>query len=138
MGRQQISLVRFKWKTPAWRSPDKILAIWMYCAKGIPSFEFEIDPNIQIPESAQDHARHSANASRPNFIRITDPRIISSIGDKIASFNVGGAKGRGIIIGELDVPFESHEKRLLVMSTLQDWREWIAYNQGVKFQFKNL
>ena len=130
MPRHIIALTRFKWKLAAYKHPENIQALWLYCSKkGLLSFELELNPNVEIPKSAQGHARHSKNMASDNFIRVNDPKIIAHIGKEITKFTVKGAFGKGIFLGEIAIPLGNTSKILPIMSTLDDWREWWQQTQ---------
>ncbi|MHA1602013.1 MAG: hypothetical protein ACTSUI_03290, partial [Promethearchaeota archaeon] len=107
-------------------------SIWVYCSKGMLSFEFEIDSALEIPPMEIKHARDSKNKKSANFIRISDPKIIGIIGNSIKNLNVQGAEGKGIFLGMIDIAFGSEHKQLPVMSTLIDWREWLIATKRIK------
>ena len=123
--RKQISYKRFKWKLVPWMRHENILALWIYCSKGILSFEFEINPKIPIPKMTDLHARNSKNTHLPNFIKINDPQIVSNIGNNIKNFDVKGAIGKGILIGDISI---DSQKEIPVMSTLHDWYDLSKQN----------
>ena len=124
MPRQVIAATRFKWKLAAHHQPQNIRALWLYCSKGLLSFELEVKSEIEIPKSAQIHAKYSKNADRDNFIRVIDPKIIGHLGKEINNFTVKGALGKGILLGEITIPLGNVSKILPIMSTLEDWGEW--------------
>ncbi|UYP47846.1 hypothetical protein NEF87_004131 [Candidatus Lokiarchaeum ossiferum] len=123
MSSQKISLKRFKWKIAPWLRPENIYALWLYCKQGILSFEYEINPEIILPKS-EVRARNSKNLDFPNFIKLTDPKIIAMVGNHLKSTTVKGAIGKGIFLGNIEILFENSKKSIPMMSTLIDWREW--------------
>ncbi len=131
MVRSEISLIRFRWKIPSWMTIENINAIWFYSEKGIPSFEYELNEKVSPPKELQDHARNSRFAHLPHFIRITDPRIIAEIGQILPKCDVCGALGRGIIIGQIDLKLDKNGqgKKVFLMTTLSDWRDWLESTQ---------
>ena len=126
MHRRTIHLARFKWKLAAHKKAENVQALWLYCSKGLLSFELEVKSGVVIPKSAQIHARYSKNAGSDNFIRVIDPKIISHVGKEINDFTVKGALGKGILLGEITIPLGDGDesKTLPIMSTLDDWGEW--------------
>jgi hypothetical protein len=125
MPRRIIALSRFKWKLAAHKKPENIQALWLYCSKkGLLSFELEVNPSVEIPRSAQIHARYSKNTDSDNFIRVIDPKIIAHVGKELKNLTVKGALGKGILLGEITIPLGDVSKTLPIMSTLDDWGEW--------------
>ncbi|MHA1744969.1 MAG: hypothetical protein ACTSWW_03150 [Promethearchaeota archaeon] len=124
MHRRTIHLTRFKWKLAAHKQPQNIQALWLYCSKGLLSFELEVNLDVEIPKSAKIHARYSKNLNSDNFIRVIDPKIIAHVGKEINNFTVKGALGKGILLGEITIPLGDASKTLPIMSTLDDWGEW--------------
>ena len=124
MHRRIIHSTRFKWKLAAHRQPNNIKALWLYCSKGLLSFELEVNDNVEIPKSAQNHARNSKNLYSDHFIRVIDPKIIAHVGKEINTFTVKGALGKGILLGEITISLGDTSKTLPIMSTLDDWGEW--------------
>ena len=119
----KISLTRFKWKPAPWMNPQNVRSIWIYSSGGNLEFEFEVDPSIDLNQQA--HAMHSKNKHKPNFVEITEPSILRIIEENLENLDVCGARGRGIIVGEIEIPFGTQKKSLVVMSTLQDWKDYI-------------
>ena len=125
MSRQKIAMARFKWKPAPWMIIENIWSLWIYCKDGILSFEFELDPALEIPATGLPRATHSKNLRSPNFTAISEQTIISAIKAHILELDVCGARGKGIIVGELTVPVGGKEKKMIVLSTLKDWRDWL-------------
>ena len=124
MPSQKISLLRFKWKIAPWLRLENIEALWIYCKKGILSFEYEIKPSVIILPTNVSRAKNSTNFDHSNFFKVSDPKIIASIGSKMKSLSVRGAIGQGVILGEITVDIKSKKKTLPIMSTLLNWRDW--------------
>ena len=127
-----ISRTRFRWKTEPWKNVENILSIWMYCHKGILSFELEIDPSVQLPKNKPALAKTSIHKTKNNYIRVKDPQIISQMGSKVKSLSVKGALGKGVILGDIKLEIEGKTKIIPILSTLNAWQEWKSFiNQGV-------
>jgi hypothetical protein len=125
MARREIALSRFKWKPAPWMQPENIRAVWIYCDNGALSYEMELDPKVTLPANAIQHAPNSKNLNVPYIIRLTEPKLISAIEAKLPTLDVAGARGRGIIVGEVGISIGNSVKKVLVMSTLKDWRDWM-------------
>ena len=111
---------------------ENILSIWMYCHKGILSFELEIDPSVQLPKNKPALAKTSIHKTKNNYIRVKDPQIISQMGSKVKSLSVKGALGKGVILGDIKLEIEGKTKIIPILSTLNAWQEWKSFiNQGV-------
>lgn len=123
MSSQKISLKRFKWKIAPWLRPENIDVLWLYCNRGMLSFEYEINSAVILPKN-EARARDSKNLDRPNFIKLTDPKIIALIGKHLKTITVKGAIGKGIFLGNIQIEFPNSKKNIPLMSTLIDWREW--------------
>jgi hypothetical protein len=117
-----ISLTRFKWKPPSWMRPDNILSLWITCKNNVISYEFELNPNLELSDELLIRTSRKKSQNAPKFIRITDRKIIDTIENNLSKFDVCGAKGRGIIIGEIIIPLADESKKILVLSTLKYWR----------------
>lgn len=132
MTRIPISRTRFRWKTEPWKDLENIISIWMYCQKGILSFELEIDPSIQLPKNKAALTKNSIHKKKNNYIRVKDPQIISQVGIKVKDLSVKGAIGKGVILGEITLEINENKKEIPILSTLKDWQEWRNFiNQGV-------
>ncbi len=132
MPRIPISRIRFRWKTEPWKELDNIQSIWIYCQKGILSFELELNPSIQLPTNKTPLIAASIHKQSNNYIRVRDPHIISQIGSKVKNLTVKGAIGRGVWLGEVDLSMLDNQKSIPIYSTLHDWQEWKNFiNSGV-------
>ena len=129
---EKIARDRFLWKNPDWKYIQQILAIWMrYSQTGI-YFEYEIeekDENYKIFKE---------------FIRIVDPDILKELKDKIVYFEPCGAIKNAIVLGYLTLSHEAETgqnhiipkelieedtKNLMVLTTLDEWKQYIYENQ---------
>ncbi len=124
MPNQKISMTRFKWKIAPWLRLENIEALWIYCHKGILSFEYAINPEVNILPTSVSRALYSTNLHHPNFIKVSDPKIIASIGKKMKTLDVKGALGKGILLGEMNIEYNSINKTIPIMTTLLDWRDF--------------
>jgi hypothetical protein len=132
MPRIPISPTRFRWKTKPWEDPENIVSIWLYCHKGIISFEFELDSSVELPVNMEMHSKASTHKKERNFIKISNPKVISAVGNKLSELGIKGAIGKGVWLGSMELQLEGTVKKLPVYSTLQDWYEWLEYiNQGI-------
>ena len=127
MPKLYISRTRFRWKTEPWKEPKNIRALWLYCVKGILSFELEIDPSINLPQNKGSPAPASKHKDENNFIRVKDPKIISTVGQKVKEFSIQGAIGQGVWLGNIELPLDNEFATVPLMSTLEDWQEWQQY-----------
>lgn len=132
MPRMQISLTRFHWRIPKWQDLKNIKAIWIYSVGGIPSFEFEIDPEIQIPENLRQYARNSKNSEMPNFYIIKDPKVILKIGQIIKNLEVLGARGNAINLGQIELNQNQDKFQIPIYSTLEDWYDFMTNNSEAR------
>ena len=132
MPRIPISRTRFRWKSEPWKEIANIQSVWMYCQKGILSFELEIDPSILLPKNRIALADMSIHKHLNNFIRVRDPRIISQIGSKVKSLTLKGAVGKGVYLGTMELIIDGSGDNIPIFSTLFNWKEWNEYiNLGV-------
>jgi hypothetical protein len=132
MPRTKISRTRFQWKTEPWKKPENIQAIWLYCSKGMLSFELEIDPKISLPKNKGLKARSSKHKAADNFIKVTDPKLISLVGSRVKDFTIQGAIGKGVWLGNIELKSNEKQIKIPVMSTLKDWHEWLEFiNRGI-------
>ena len=122
----KISRERFKWKEVPWMDPQNLQAVWIKCNEGKVSFELELRPNVPVPPSMA--------KSAPNRIPLTDKKQIGVMLSKMAEFAVSGARGKGIIVGEIEMPVGTTTVKLIVMSTLKDWRDWDENKQFFHLQ----
>ena len=129
MPRKVIFMCRFRWKMEPWKEAQNVRAIWLYCQNGILSFEMEIDPKVELPKNKGRPARASKHKVENNFIRVRDPKIISTIGKKVKDLTILGAKGKGVWLGDIELLLENETKQTPLMSTLEDWEEWLNYLQ---------
>lgn len=120
--REQIAKDRFIWKKQNWLKPENIKAIWIASKDGKLTFFYEFNTPIQIPNEP----------GKKDRLIIKDIAVIDSIEKHMLEFNVSGARGRGIIIGELMVPFDNQKIKLIIMSTLKDWRDWQENKRNYK------
>ena len=127
MQQRKISLTRFKWKPNPWMIPENLKELWLYSSNGVLSFELELNSDVDISSHKIVHARNSIHPNSNNFIKIMDPKIISAIGAKIKDLNIIGARGNGVILGDINIPLGSRDKTLTLMSTLNDWKDWMRY-----------
>lgn len=127
-----ISRTRFRWKSEPWNDLEYINSIWIYCQKGILSFELEINPSIQLPKNKEALNQNSIHKMNNNYIRLKDPNIISQVGKKVKELSIKGAMGKGVILGEIELNIQENKKKIPIYSTLKDWQEWRNFiNQGV-------
>jgi hypothetical protein len=96
-------------------NPTNIKAIWIRCDNGKLSYEFELAPDVDAPDLIPN----------TNHIPVRDQTIIEQIEAKILDFDVSGARSRGIIVGEFLLQIGSNSEKILVMSTLEEWRDWL-------------
>ncbi len=109
--------------------PENVLSVWVYSYNGDLEFEFEINPDVHL--SQPNHAQYSKNKDRPNFVKVSSQKIISILHQNMGKFDVCGAKGKGIIIGEVEIPFGTITKTIMVLSTLNDWKDWLENNHAL-------
>ena len=120
-----ISPRRFLWKIKPWMVPQNLKSLWVYCNGEELSFELEIDGAIEIKSETDLHVKNSPFSKNPNFVAIQDPSIIQMIKKELPNYEVSGARGRGIIIGEIDFPVGAKTKKLTVLSTLKSWKSYL-------------
>ena len=128
MPRTKISLTRFNWKIPKWHDYKNVKAIWIYSLGGLPSFEFEIDPEMAVPKNLRQHARNSKNYEKPNFMFIKDPKVISKIGQIIKNLDIQGARGKSIYLGKIKLEQKDKSYEIPIYSTLEDWYDFKINN----------
>lgn len=129
MPRMKISLTRFKWKSPQWQELQYVQSIWLYSQQGLLSFEMEVDSSIEIPASDQQHARNSKNLEKSNFLLLKNAQIISKIGEKIKKFDIRGAVGKSVLLGEIQVLENKRTYTFPIYSTLHDWYDFISNSE---------
>ena len=112
--------------------PENIQSLWLYSKNGILSFEFELSEEVEIPAVGLPRSTNSKNLQNPNFTLISDQTTITAIKEHIKELDVCGARGKGIIVGELSVPVGKHDKKMVVLSTLKDWRDWLKNKKKIK------
>jgi RNase P/RNase MRP subunit p29 len=115
LGREHIATERFIWKAAPWVNVENFQAIWISCRDGKLKYEIEFIPGI----------KGNFLNTTTNRMQIKDSQIIDQIEAKIHTFEVSGARGKGIIVGELELILAGKKKRVLMMSTLKDWRDWM-------------
>lgn len=114
---EPISHDRFKWKPVPWTNVDNVLAVWVSSKDGKLTYELELSPG-SIP--SQNKQKISANR-----VLLKEYKAIIALDSKILSFDVCGARGKGIIVGQIELPIGDKSKSVVVMSTLKDWRDWM-------------
>ena len=129
MPKMVINQTRFRWKTEPWRDPQNITAIWLYCQDGILSFEWELEPNVDLPKNKGAPARGSKHLDEDNYIAVKDPKVISTIGKQVKNITIIGARGKGVMLGNVEIPIGTQIKSIPLMSTLEDWDHWLNYLQ---------
>ncbi len=103
---------RFKWKAMINAPPDKIRSI-------ILKIDQETDTNKYYFELIQE------NVKNITLSEILNVKMLSKIEQESKNFKVIGAKGRNIIIGEINLnEFEINIGNLLILSSLTDWRKF--------------
>jgi hypothetical protein len=115
LGKENIATERFKWKAAPWVNVENFQAIWISCIDGKLKYELEFIPGI----------KGTFLSPVTNRMLVKDIQLIAQIEAKMLSFEVSGARGKGIIVGELDLSVSGKKKRILMMSTLKDWRDWM-------------
>jgi hypothetical protein len=124
--REAIARSRFKWKSVPWMQPEKIRAIWIRSQEGRLSYEYEftepIQPRPEMPPSAR--------------MPIKDDVLLTEIEKHMLDFDVSGAIGNGLIVGELEVPIGSGHKRVQIRSDLKEWRDWLENKRLFKLRGK--
>jgi hypothetical protein len=115
MVNSKIARTRFLWRETPWMKSENVRAIWVHSVDGKISFEFEfnvpVQPNPQQPPATR--------------IQIKDPKIIAILEDKILGFEVSGAYGKGLIVGNVNLTFSDAPKDVLVLADLKEWRDWL-------------
>jgi len=114
---EPISHDRFKWKPVPWMNVDNILAVWVSSKDGKLSYDLELTAGSIPAQSKQKIPL--------NRVPLKEYKAIVALDNKILSFDVCGAKGKGIIVGQIDLPIGDKSKSVVVMSTLKDWRDWM-------------
>ena len=112
---ERVSRTRFKWKSLPWMQPEKIKAVWIYCQEGHLRYELELNETVQLTPEGSPTSR----------IPIKDDRMLMEIEQNMLTFEVSGAFGRGIIVGNLDLTIGDQKKKLIVLSDLKNWRDWL-------------
>ncbi len=126
---------RFRWKNPDWKFIQKIHAIWMrYTSTGV-YFEYEIEESSASGEVSVE------------FIRIVDPEFLAQLKKEIIHLEPCGAVRNAIILGSIKlidqkskcvsnsmnfIPeefIESDSKEIMILSTLSEWKRFIAENR---------
>lgn len=115
MGFEKIARTRFRWRETPWMKAENVRAIWVHSEDGKISFEFEF--NVPVQPNPQ-----HAPATR---IQIKDSKIITLLEDKLPSFEVSGAYGKGLIVGNVNLNFSDAKKEVLVLADLKEWRDWL-------------
>lgn len=100
---------RFKWRSTIDLPLANIKSIWLKIEDSIPKYYFEIIVKDQDVLALNE---------------IFHIKILKTIKDSSKSFKIIGAKGRHVIIGEIDLS-EFKLKKKLVLSTLSDWRYFL-------------
>jgi len=98
---------RFKWKKAIDLKSQKIKQVWLKMDSNYPRFFFELnvdDDNVMV------------------LNEIININIIKKIEKLSKKFKVIGAKGRNIIIGEIKLAEFEIPGKLLILTSLLDWR----------------
>jgi hypothetical protein len=130
MGRENIARERFRWKQNSpWLKAEIIRAIWITSQDGKLSYEFELVSTTGAPVE-------EAKKLKNNRLPLKDQTIIDLIEAKLPDFDVCGASGRGIIVGEMEIPINEKRIKVLIQTTLKDWRDWLEHKRFFKTQKK--
>ena len=100
---------RFKWKTTIDIPLTDIKNIWLKIENNIPKYYFEIFVEGQDVLALNE---------------IFHIKILKILKDRSKSFKIIGAKGRHVLVGEIDLSEFGLNKKL-VLSTLSDWRYFL-------------
>ena len=105
---------RYKWREIISKPPENVKQLvmkWSIEEKG-PKYYFE----------KQYEGYEDAAVSLDEIVNI---KILEKISKTESSYKVIGARGRNIIIGEISLTeFGIPDKKLLILSSLADWREF--------------
>ena len=104
-----VHTFRFNWKRSIDLPFANIKNIWLKIENNVPKYYFEIFVEGQ-------------NVLALN--EIFHIKILKIVKDRSKTFKIIGAKGRHIIIGEIDLSVFGLKKKL-ILSTLSDWRYFL-------------
>ena len=105
---------RFRWKRMITKPPENVKQLVMKWSKeeNVPKYYFE----------KQFEGFEDAAVSLDEIVNI---KILEKISKTQPNFKVIGARGRNIIIGEISLTeFGIPNEKLLILSSLADWREF--------------
>lgn len=106
---------RFIWKSIVNAPTEDIKNIWLKMDHGFPEFYFEI---------------HIKEGNVFALNEIINVKILRKIEDLSKNFKVIGAKSRNIIIGEINLKeFGIPNSKILILSSLSDWRSYMKYKE---------
>jgi hypothetical protein len=129
-GGNEVSRIRFNWKPVPWLQPKNIQGIWLYSHLGKLSFELELNPALKLPtEFSEHHPEYSSNKGKSNFTALTDDNLLTQVLANVYDFNVCGAKNKAILIGEQEIEVGGQKKKVLIKTTLRDWKDWVEHRR---------
>ena len=109
----RVHAFRFKWKNLMVDSPKNVRNILLKINKNMVNFFFTI---------------FEQNENILTLKEIVNINILNKIKNLSNNFKVIGAKGRSVIIGQIDLKEFEIPDKLLILSSLSDWRSYLKLN----------
>ncbi|MBD3354049.1 MAG: hypothetical protein GF364_21385 [Candidatus Lokiarchaeota archaeon] len=104
-----IHQYRFKWNKKIIRDTENVVNIVLRMMRNEPQFYFNIKKDNNIYEEKE----------------ILNSKFLHKLEQMGNKFKVIGAKGRNVIVGEVNLKeFDHQNKKVLILSSLIDWRRF--------------